>query len=124
MPKILITGANGFVGKHLINELLGNSYDVIAIGGSQVAALDEIGGVEYMTLDLSNAEEAQKIDFKDVSGVIHLAGLAAVGPSFDKPITPTGLSLVSSMSQCSFIMDCIASSLNPPIFWPSAETTS
>jgi GDP-4-dehydro-6-deoxy-D-mannose reductase len=86
MPKILITGANGFVGKHLINELLGNSYDVIAIGGSQVAALDEIGGVEYMTLDLSNAEEAQKIDFKDVSGVIHLAGLAAVGPSFDKPM--------------------------------------
>ena len=26
------------------------------------------------------------INFKDISGVIHLAGLAAIGPSFDDPL--------------------------------------
>jgi GDP-4-dehydro-6-deoxy-D-mannose reductase len=86
MSKIVVTGANGFVGKHLLKELLANGYEVIAVGGSQVAALEDTPGVQYMTLDLSNLDEAKQINFTDVSGVIHLAGLAAVGPSFDKPM--------------------------------------
>jgi GDP-4-dehydro-6-deoxy-D-mannose reductase len=83
--KIVVTGANGFVGKHLVQELLKNDYNVVAIGGSQFAPLEQ-DGVEYLTLDLMNTEETSKIDFTDVSGVIHLAGIAAVGPSFDKPL--------------------------------------
>jgi GDP-4-dehydro-6-deoxy-D-mannose reductase len=86
VSKVVVTGANGFVGKHLLKELLDNGYEVIAIGGSQVPALDEPAGVQYMTLDLAKAEGAAKIDFSGVAGVVHLAGLAAVGPSFDKPM--------------------------------------
>jgi len=86
MKKVVVTGANGFVGKHLIKELLDNGYKVVAIGGSQVAALEATEGVQYMTLDLTQPDEAAKIDFSGVSGVVHLAGLAAVGPSFDKPM--------------------------------------
>lgn len=86
MSKILVTGANGFVGKHLIDELRAHDYEVIAIGGHQVAALDHIDGVEYMTLDLSDPADTQKINFEGIAGIIHLAGLAAVGPSFDKPM--------------------------------------
>lgn len=86
MSKIVVTGANGFVGRHLLKELLANGYSVVAIGGSQAAALAETGGVEYLTLDLAKPEAAGKIDFTDVTGVVHLAGLAAVGPSFDKPM--------------------------------------
>lgn len=37
-------------------------------------------------LDLSRPEEAAKVDFSNVAGVVHLAGLAAVGPSFDQPM--------------------------------------
>ena len=86
MSKILVTGANGFVGKHLLNELFGKGYEVVAIGGSGVPPLESRDGLTYMTLDLSKAEETKKIDFTDVSGVIHLAGLAAVGLSFDQPM--------------------------------------
>jgi GDP-4-dehydro-6-deoxy-D-mannose reductase len=86
MAKILITGANGFVGKHLVKELLDSNYQVVAIGGSQIAPLEETPGVEYMTIDLSDADDTKRINFDGVSGVIHLAGLAAVGPSFDKPL--------------------------------------
>jgi GDP-4-dehydro-6-deoxy-D-mannose reductase len=86
MKKVVVTGANGFVGKHLLRELTDNGYDVIAVGGAQVAALDEPVGTQYMTLDLTKPEEASQIDFSGVTGVVHLAGLAAVGPSFDKPM--------------------------------------
>ena len=77
MPKVIVTGANGFVGKHLVNELRNNNYEVLAVGGRDSAG--------ELTLDLRKADEAKKIDFTDVFGVFHLAGLAAVGPSFDNP---------------------------------------
>jgi GDP-4-dehydro-6-deoxy-D-mannose reductase len=85
MSKIIVTGANGFVGPHLVQELLSNGYRVLAIGGRQMSP-SHIEGQEYMTLDLMNREETDKIDFSDITGVVHLAGMAAIGPSFDNPL--------------------------------------
>src|SRR4051812_13040464 len=85
MPKILVTGANGFVGQHLVRELINNGYSVLAVGGGQLPPA-EIEGQEYLTLDLMSRDETAKIDFKDITGVVHLAGMAAVGPSFEKPL--------------------------------------
>jgi GDP-4-dehydro-6-deoxy-D-mannose reductase len=86
MTKVLVTGANGFVGRHLVKELLDNGHEVVAVGGSQVAAIDGGAGLHYVTLDLTKPDEARQIDFSDINGVVHLAGLAAVGPSFDEPM--------------------------------------
>lgn len=85
MSKILVTGSNGFVGQHLVKELSEAGATVIGVGGS-IGTHDKSPYVEsYLELDLTKPEGAAKIDFSDVSGVIHLAGLAAVGPSFDDP---------------------------------------
>jgi GDP-4-dehydro-6-deoxy-D-mannose reductase len=86
MPKILVTGANGFAGKHLLNELLGNGYEVVAIGGSLMPDVDGATGLNYMTLDLTKPDDVQRINFSEVSGVVHLAGMTSVGASFDKPM--------------------------------------
>ena len=86
MKKILVTGANGFVGQHLVKELADNGMEVVGIGG-QIGSTSKSPYVsEYMVIDLNDLEEVKKIDFRDIDGVIHLAGLAAVGPSFDKPM--------------------------------------
>lgn len=85
MPKILVTGANGFVGAHLITELRNNNYDVVAICGRTKQDQPTTDEVEYLWCDLANANEVENIDFANIDGVIHLAGLAAVGPSFDAP---------------------------------------
>lgn len=86
MSKILVTGVNGFVGQHLAKELADNGYTVVGVGGAQGAAEQSPHVSSYQVLDLSKAEEAAQIDWKDISGVVHLAGLAAVGPSFDDPM--------------------------------------
>jgi GDP-4-dehydro-6-deoxy-D-mannose reductase len=87
MKKILVTGANGFVGKHLLRELSSNGYDILAVGGSQVSDIENFeAGQQYIKLNLTNPNESQKIDFSDITGVVHLAGLAAVGPSFERPM--------------------------------------
>jgi GDP-4-dehydro-6-deoxy-D-mannose reductase len=84
--KILVTGVNGFVGQHLVKELVDNSIEVVGVGGS-IGSVDSIPGVSaYQVIDLSKKEDAAKIDFSGIDGVIHLAGLAAVGPSFDNPM--------------------------------------
>lgn len=85
MSKILVTGSNGFVGKHLTGELLAHNHKVLGVGGSQVPS-DGDEGVEQIILDLTKREETDKIDFSDITGVVHLAGMAAVGPSFDDPM--------------------------------------
>lgn len=84
--RILVTGVNGFVGQHLVKELADAGMEVVGIGGS-IGSADTIPGLTaHSVLDLTSYKEASKIDFSSIDGVIHLAGLAAVGPSFDNPM--------------------------------------
>ncbi len=82
--KILVTGANGFVGPHLLQELLAAGHQVVATGHHGDSDLPE--GLSFASLDLTDKEQVASLDFTELSGVIHLAGLAAVGPSFDAPM--------------------------------------
>lgn len=86
MQKILVTGANGFVGRHLVKELAENGLTVVGVGGHAGASEKSPHISEYMVLDLSKADEVAKVDFSGIDGVVHLAALATVGPSFDKPM--------------------------------------
>lgn len=80
--RIVVTGVNGFVGKHLTRELVANDIEVVGIGQEDVAH-DEIADKleRYYCADLTKEwPVSSRID-----AVIHLAGLAAVGPSFERP---------------------------------------
>lgn len=85
--EILVTGVNGFVGGHLTEALTAEGFGVIGCGiqeePSEVVA-DKIN--KYIRCDLTVASEVDKLPLDKIDGVIHLAGLAAVGPSFDNPI--------------------------------------
>lgn len=80
--KIVITGINGFVGHHLTNELASNNVSVVGIGyeGKLSKALENVVD-SYVSADLTK----EWPDIGSVDGIIHLAGFAAVGPSFDSP---------------------------------------
>lgn len=87
MNRVLVTGANGFVGNHLVQELINNGYEVVGVGGPLLPGSHTPPGLSsYVVADLTKPDEVAKIDFTGVIGVIHLAGLAAVGPSFDNPL--------------------------------------
>lgn len=86
MSKILVTGANGFAGKHVVRELLSNNSSVVGICGSEMPPPEDISDPFYLTLDLNDQRQTNKIDFTDITGVIHLAGLTSVGASFDSPL--------------------------------------
>lgn len=80
--KIIITGISGFVGPHLARELKNYDAEVIGIGLEPEVNSDILSDIdEYHQADLTK-------EWPNIPGpkaVIHLAGLSAVGPSFDNP---------------------------------------
>ncbi len=79
--KVVVTGSSGFVGSHLLQLLHEQNCEVIGIGHLAPLASDP----NYHQVDLLDAAAVQALDFSGVDVVIHLAGLAAVGPSFKEP---------------------------------------
>jgi GDP-4-dehydro-6-deoxy-D-mannose reductase len=80
--NIVVTGINGFVGKHLARELFGNGVSVFGVGREDSLEPSISKYVErYVTADIS--QTWPEID--NVDAIINLAGLAAVGASFDNP---------------------------------------
>lgn len=86
MPKILVTGVNGFVGKHLVRELNKDGIEVIGLSRdkSPNASIKPFLA-SYRSCDLTKQQDVNSLDFTNISAVVNLAGLAAVGRSFDEP---------------------------------------
>lgn len=81
--KVLVTGAAGFVGPHLINELINAGHAPIAVINTKEKPRRDI---KTHRCNLLNPNDVSKIDFNNIDAVIHLAGLAATGLSFEKPM--------------------------------------
>ena len=75
--KILVTGATGFIGNHLINELLKNkNIEIIATSRDieKAKSFDWFSKIKYISYDLNNTEELNLFEYFDKPDkVIHLA---------------------------------------------------
>lgn len=82
MSKFLITGVNGFVGFHLARYLKNNGHVVLGTARQTHADIMVAKYLDnYYQADLVHSwPEADEVD-----GVVHLAGLSAVGNSFLQP---------------------------------------
>lgn len=77
--KILITGANGFIGKHLV-EKLSRVHEIIGVDQNEV----EINGQKIWPLDLTQKNALDNfLKDKQIDCLVHLA--AKVPPSFTSP---------------------------------------
>lgn len=78
METILVTGATGFLGKYIVEELASNNYNIIAIGRNEnKGKVLERNNVEFRRVDLLDYETVEKIIAK-VTMVIHAAALSTV----------------------------------------------
>lgn len=81
--RLVVTGVDGFVGRHLARIAAEAGIPVFGISRTQ----NPDGALsahlsDYVSADLRNGWPGVSLEN---AGVIHLAGLAAVGPSFDRP---------------------------------------
>ncbi|GAA1420978.1 NAD-dependent epimerase/dehydratase family protein [Agrococcus citreus] len=77
--RLAITGVDGFVGRHVATIAAERGHHVVGI--AHCAGADVPGVDEMIVADLT----AGWPQIRSVDAVVHLAGLAAVGPSFDEP---------------------------------------
>ena len=87
--KIIVTGGAGFIGSHLVEELVSRSYDVIVLDNFSTGTLKNLNNVinkiQVVECDLSKKESWIQ-HFSEVDLGFHLAALADIVPSIEKPL--------------------------------------
>lgn len=98
MQRWLVTGGVGFIGHHLTRALLARGDDVVVLDDfsdapyptrlkrrhAELLLREHAGHVEIVEGCVTNREIAKRLT-AGTSGVVHLAGLAGVRPSFADP---------------------------------------
>ena len=93
---ILVTGGAGYIGSHTCVELLNAGYELVVVDNfsnskpESLKRVKEITGksVKLIEGDVRNRDLLREIFISNkIDGVIHFAGLKAVGESVQKPLT-------------------------------------
>ena len=88
--KILVTGAAGFIGSHLVDQLLIDKHEVVGIDNLSVGNIKNLesafsnGLFKFISADVrfNNQLELPEYQF---DAILHLAALADIVPSIDNP---------------------------------------
>lgn len=84
--KILITGATGFIGLHLVEQLCGSQHEIVCAvrAGSKTDVLENYKEVRIEKIDFENQQELRDI-CEGVEVVFHLAGqMGGFGVPYEK----------------------------------------
>ena len=111
MKKVLITGADGFIGSHLTELLVLRGYEVIAL--SQYNSFHNLGWLEKVNCrdkievlmgDIRDSTYCKHIT-KDVDIVFHLAALIAIPYSYIAPESYVDTNIKGTLNICQAARD-------------------
>lgn len=136
---ILVTGGAGYIGSHIVVELLNAGYDVVIVDNlvnSYINVLDRIKQITnkdfvFYETDICDEIELNRV-FKnnDIEACIHLAGLKSVGDSMDDPLsyyhnnvggTMNLLKLMQKHNVKNIVFSSSASIYGEPLYVPIIE---
>lgn len=109
MSTILVTGGAGFIGSHACVELLESGYQVVVVDNLSNSSEESLKRIEKITgkkMKFYQADIADKLamskvfEENDIYGVIHFAGLKAVGESVEKPLEYYTNNVAGTLSMC------------------------
>ncbi len=113
---LLVTGGAGYIGSHTCLELLGQGHELTVVDNLVNAKREALSRVETLTgkkirlavVDLRDRVRLQKVFVESpqpVDGVIHFAGLKAVGESVDKPLLYYQNNIIGTLVLCEVMQE-------------------
>ena len=104
--KVIVIGGAGFIGSHLISELVKKKFKVIVIDNLSSGRLENLkhlkNKIKFYKFDLSKKGKWEKLFTKDISYVFHFAALADIVPSIENPKKYFNANVVSTLN----ILEC------------------
>ena len=91
MARYVVTGGAGFIGSHLVDLLLARGHAVTAVDNfatgreKNLVAAQASPQFELVRADVADSGDALVVAFARADGVFHLAGLADIVPSIERP---------------------------------------
>lgn len=99
--KILVTGADGFIGSHLCEILIQDDHDVLALSRNFKNLVNEKfkqKRINFFLVDVTNFSEFAKIIYENKPDlIIHLAGETSHKDSFENPMYDVDVNLKSTV---------------------------
>ena len=104
--KVLVTGADGFVGRYVLSELRAAGHDVVAChrSGATVPAWSRDRGIEWRPLELGDTASVAGATAGQMDGVLHLAALSSGSAARRDP----GLAWEVNAAGTARVMDALA----------------
>jgi UDP-glucose 4-epimerase len=104
MPKrVLVTGGAGFIGSHVVDRLVNQSYEVRILDNLSAGKLANIqthlnsGNVEFVKGDIRDATKVNE-SLTDVDYVVHMAALVSVPHSVEDPNLTFDINLLGTLN--------------------------
>ena len=94
-PTVLLTGGAGYIGSHTAVELIASGYDVVLLDNLCNSSVEVVKHIEHLAGSKVTFIEADVRDFarlktvfieRNISAVIHFAGLKSVSESSTQPL--------------------------------------
>lgn len=96
MPIVLATGGAGYIGSHVVTELLDEGWQVVVLDdfsnsdpaiAARIGSIGKGGQPEVIAGDIRDAVLVEEVFSRHAfDAVVHLAGLKAVGESVEQPV--------------------------------------
>ena len=109
--KILITGADGFIGSHLTETLIGLGFDVTALAQYNsfnswgwLEDIDNISDVNVISGDIRDPHFCKQIT-KNIDVVVHLAALIAIPYSYSAPDSYVDTNIKGTLNICQAVLE-------------------
>ena len=135
--KCLVTGGAGFIGSHLVDQLLDAGHDVCVVDNLSSGRLKNLElalqhpNCSFVQADIVDRNEIEPL-FKNMDWVFHLAGVADIVPSIENPELYFNVNVSGTMNvlQCAknanikkLIYAASSSSYGIPDVYPTPETS-